>query len=133
MNELLPLANNWAVRLTTFRKDGTPVGTPVSIVADGNRVYFRTYEESGKFKRLRRNPRVEVAPSTRRGRATGPAVPATVRILEGADDERAGRLIDQKHRIFQGILVRTAHKVRKYRTRHFELLPVPDGSDSAAR
>ena len=132
MHDLKRLADNWAVRLTTFKKDGTPVGTPVSIVADGDRVYFRTYEESGKFKRLRRNPRVEVAPSTGMGRATGPAVPATAQILDGADDDRAGQLIDQKHRIFQGFLVRTAHKLRGYTTRHFELLPVREGSDSAA-
>jgi hypothetical protein len=47
------------------------------------------------------------------------------------DDARAGRLIDEKHRIFQGMLVRTAHRVRGYTTRHFELVPIREGSESA--
>ena len=91
-------------------------------------MYFRTYEQAGKFKRIRNNARVEVAPSTFRGVATGPGSPAHVVMLSGADDERAARLIDQKHTIFQGFLVRTAHRIRGYTTRHFELLPieVPD-------
>ena len=122
-NPLLALEHQWAVRLTTFRRDGTPVSTPVNVAVDGHRVYFRTYEEAGKFKRLRNNPKVEVAPSTFRGRATGPAIPATVRLLSGEDDARASRLIDAKHRIFQGFLVRTGHRFRNYTTRHFELLP----------
>ena len=43
--------------------------------------------------------------------------------LTGAHDETAARLIDARHRIFQGFLVRTGHRVRGYTTRHFELLP----------
>ena len=43
--------------------------------------------------------------------------------LQGADDALAARLIDAKHTIFQKRLVRTAHRVRGYTTRHFELLP----------
>jgi uncharacterized protein len=122
-NPLLGLAGRWAVRLTTFRRDGTPVSTPVNVAVDGDRVYFRTYEQAGKFKRLRNNPNVEVAPGTFRGKATGPAIPARARLLTGADDARAAQLIDQKHRIFQRILVRLGHRVRHYTTRHFELLP----------
>jgi PPOX class probable F420-dependent enzyme len=122
-NALLELAHQWAVRLTTFRRDGTPVSTPVNVAVDRERVYFRTYEEAGKFKRLRNNPKVEVAPSTFRGKATGPAIPARARLLSGEDDARAAQLIDEKHKVFQGFLVRTAHRVRKYTTRHFELLP----------
>jgi PPOX class probable F420-dependent enzyme len=132
VNPLTRLGRSWAVRLTTFRRDGTPVSTPVNVAVDGDRVYFRTYEQAGKFKRIRNNSRVEVAPSTFRGTATGPASPARVAMLTGADDERAATLIDRKHRIFQGFLVRTAHRLRGYTTRHFELLPieVPDDVNS---
>jgi uncharacterized protein len=123
-NPLLSLGRAWAVRLTTFRRDGRPVSTPVNVAVDGDRVFFRTYEEAGKFKRLRNNPRVEVSPSTSRGAATGPAMPATARLLSGADDRRAAELIDRKHKVFQRILVRLAHRVRGYTTRHFELHPI---------
>jgi PPOX class probable F420-dependent enzyme len=131
-NPLTRLGATWAVRLTTYRRDGTPVGTAVNVAADGDRVYFRTYAESGKFKRLRRNARVEVAPSTPTGRATGPSIPAVAQILHGADDERAGALIDRKHRIFQGWLVRFAHRLRGYATKHFELLPANGEQEGAA-
>src|SRR5215218_10321875 len=107
-NPLTALTRHWAVRLTTFRRDGTPVSTPVNVARSGDRLFFRTYEQAGKFKRLRNNPRVVVAPSTPRGVATGPALEATATLLSSPDDEAAARLIDAKHRIFQGFLVRTA-------------------------
>lgn len=122
-NPLTALGSSWAIRLTTYRRDGTPVSTPVNVADDGDRVYFRTYEQAGKFKRLRNNPNVEVAPSTWRGEAIGPSMPARVRRLSGAEDARAGQLIDEKHTVFQGFLVRTAHRVKGYTTCHFELLP----------
>ena len=123
-NPLTRLGDAWAVRLTTFRRDGTPVSTLVNVAVDGDRVFFRTYEQSGKFKRLRNNSRVEVAPSTGRGKVMGEAMPATTVLLTGADDARAAELIDRKHKLFQKGLVRLAHRVRRYTTRHFELLPV---------
>ena len=75
----------WAVRLTTYRRDGTPVGTAVNLAVAGDKAYFRTYEETWKFKRLARNHEVEVAPSTIRGEATGPSMHAEARALEGAE------------------------------------------------
>ncbi len=105
----MSLGSHWAARLTTFRRDGTGVSTPVNVAVDGNRVFFRTYEQAGKFKRIRNNPSVEVAPSDRKGNATGSVLPARAVLLDGPDDALAARLIDQKHRIFQGFLVRTAH------------------------
>ena len=66
------LADQWAVRLTTYKRDGTPVGTAVNLAVAGDKAYFRTYEETWKFKRLARHREVAVAPSTIRGNATGP-------------------------------------------------------------
>jgi PPOX class probable F420-dependent enzyme len=125
-NPLLALDRHWGVRLTTFRRDGTPVSTPVNVAAAGNRLFFRTYEEAGKFKRLRNDQRVLVAPSDARGVAKGDAIAARAVLLTGADDTQAAGLIDAKHRIFQGLLVRTAHRVRGYTTRHFELVPAAE-------
>jgi PPOX class probable F420-dependent enzyme len=116
------LARQWAIRLTTFRQDGTPVSTPVNIAVSGDRAFFRTYEQAGKFKRLRNDPRVLVAPSTATGAPTGPEIEARAVLLSGPDDEAAAALIDRKHRFFQRLLVRFAHRVRGYTTRHFELV-----------
>ena len=125
LDPLLALGDHWAVRLTTFRRDGTPVATPVNVAVAGDRAFFRTYEQAGKFKRLRNNPRVRVARSTPLGKAIGPDIEGRATLLTGEDDALAARLIDEKHRIFQRGLVRTAHRVRRYTTRHFELQP-PD-------
>src|SRR5262245_32945302 len=113
--------NQWAVRLTTYKRDGTPVSTPVNVAVSGDRAYFRTYGETWKFKRLSRNQDVEVAPSTLRGDPTGEATHARARLLTGTEDDRAGHLIDAKHRLFQGVFVRLVHRAFGYHTRHFEL------------
>jgi len=50
--------------LTTFRRSGEPVTTPVSLAVQGGRAYFVTATDSGKARRLARNERVEVASPT---------------------------------------------------------------------
>ena len=70
--------------LTTFRRDGTPVSTPVWVVAlDGGDVGFWTSSGSGKAKRLAHTARVTVQPSDGRGRVKAGTTP-----IEGA-----GRLV----------------------------------------
>lgn len=64
------------VLLTTYRRDGMPVGTPVHIAVYGDRAFFRTWDTAWKAKRIRNNADVTVAPSTASGKPTGPAVPA---------------------------------------------------------
>jgi PPOX class probable F420-dependent enzyme len=124
---LAPFARQKTVRLTTFRRDGTPGGTPVSIAVDGDRAYLRSPGRALKTRRLRRNPFVEVAPSTGRGRPTGPAIRARARRLSGAEHDRAGRLLARKHPLLHGVLVPLAHRVLRTKaggTVHFELMPV---------
>jgi PPOX class probable F420-dependent enzyme len=114
------------VALTTYRRDGTPVSTAVSIAVDGDRAVFRSFAKAGKTRRLRRNPALEVAPSTFRGRPTGPAVRGTARLLEGMEAREAARLLRRKHPLLHGLLVPLSHKVGRRktgRTVHFELTP----------
>jgi PPOX class probable F420-dependent enzyme len=112
-----------AVQLTTYKKDGTPVNTPVNIAVDGDRAFIRTYDKSWKARRLMRNQHVEVAPSTMGGKQTGPKVSATARLLEGEDARHAAELIERKHRLLQGVMVPLFHKLKHYKTLHFELTP----------
>src|SRR6187402_3319136 len=88
-----PFARQRTVLLTTFRRDGTPVGTPVSIAVEGDRAFFRTYDRAWKAKRLRRNPDVTIAPSTVRGKPTGPAIHARARLLNGDEAQHAARAL----------------------------------------
>ena len=54
--------------MTTFRKNGAPVATPVWIASNGEALVVTTLADSGKVKRLRHDPRVEMRPCSRRGR-----------------------------------------------------------------
>lgn len=72
------------VSLTTFRKDGTGVATPVWYAVDGDELYVWTREDSWKVKRLRRDSRVVVTACDVRGRVVEGAARAegTARLLD---------------------------------------------------
>jgi PPOX class probable F420-dependent enzyme len=116
-----PFARQRAVLLTTFRRDSTAVGTPVSIAVEGDHAFFRTYEQTWKAKRLRRNPAVTIAPSTVRGKPTGPAIHARARLLSGDEATHAARALARKHPLLHGILVPWLHRLCGYTTLHYEL------------
>src|SRR5437773_1747672 len=120
---LEPLIHQRAVLLTSYRRDGTPVGTAVNIAVDGDRAFVRTPHRTGKVKRLRNNPNVEIAPSTMRGKPTGPAIRAQARLLSGDEAKIAANAIERKYRILQGILVPLAHRLVRAKTLHYELTP----------
>ena len=63
------------VRLTTFRRTGEPVGSPVWIAPDGARLLVITSATTGKAKRLRHTGRVELVPCDQRGRVADGATP----------------------------------------------------------
>ena len=65
---LQALAATKHVRLTTFKRDGTPVPTPVWLVRDGDHLLVITDASTGKTKRIRHTPRVLLPPSDSRGR-----------------------------------------------------------------
>ena len=117
----VPLARQGTVLLTTFRRDGTPVSTPVNIAVDGDRAFIRSWDSAGKVKRIRNNPEVTIAPCTARGRPTGPPITARARILTGEESTRAGRLLARKHPILQGLLVPLVHRIRGNTTTHIEV------------
>ena len=68
--------------LVTFRRSGEPVASPVWCGVDGaGRAYVQTERATGKVKRIGNDPRVLLAPSTIRGRPTGPVVSGTARLV----------------------------------------------------
>lgn len=83
--------------LTTFRKTGQAVPTPVWFAQSGENLYVMTGAESGKVKRIRSNAQVEVAPCTRSGEILGPSVEAAARILSPEEVAPAKRALDQKY------------------------------------
>jgi PPOX class probable F420-dependent enzyme len=116
-----PFTRQRTVLLTTLRRDGTPVKTPVHIAVDGDRAFVRSWDTAGKVKRIRNNPEVTIAPCTTRGRPTGPPIPAHARILSGEESTRAGRLLAAKYPILHGLLIPLGHRLRGHTTTHVEL------------
>ena len=88
------------ILLTTFRRDGTPVATPVWVVGlDGGRLGFWTSSGSGKAKRLAHTERVTVSPCDARGRvkADGGVVDATARLVSGSEREEIRQRVIAKY------------------------------------
>ena len=63
--------------LTTFRRGGRPVATPVWFALNGDRIVVWSGAQEGKVKRLRNNSRVTVAVCDHKGKLKGPLVEAT--------------------------------------------------------
>ena len=83
---LADLAGSRYLSLTTFKRDGTEVSTPVWVVSDdGRRLLVWTGGSTWKVKRIRRDPRVLVAPCTFRGRERGPRLEGTARLVDDVD------------------------------------------------
>jgi PPOX class probable F420-dependent enzyme len=79
---LTDLAKQRYVSLTTFRRDGTTAAVPAWVVSDdGERLLVWTGADTWKVKRIRRDPRVLIAPADYRGRELGPQVEAQARVL----------------------------------------------------
>jgi hypothetical protein len=114
------------VLLTTYKRDGTAVETPVSIAFDGERAFFRSYDKAWKTKRLRRNPQVRLAPSTVLGKPTGQVIQARATLLEGEQARVAAKALARRHRVLQAAFVPAYHRIMRYRTMHYELQPDPE-------
>jgi uncharacterized protein len=95
----------------------------VSIAFADGRAFFRTWHKTWKTKRLARDPRVEAAPSTLRGEPSGPAIRARATLLSGDDARLARRALGRRYPIFHGVLVPLTHRLMRYRTMHYELVP----------
>ncbi|MEV7616347.1 PPOX class F420-dependent oxidoreductase [Streptomyces sp. NPDC089799] len=87
------------VSLTTFRRDGTPVATPVWAVHDAGELYVWTRSDSWKVKRIRNNGRVALSPCDVRGRTApdAPVVEATARLLDEEGLRRVRKLMARKY------------------------------------
>ena len=93
------IAASKQISLTTYRKDGTPVATPVWHVADGNTITTVSAADAWKVKRLRRDPRVEVVACDIRGKVAPDARPiqGTASLLAPSETETARRLLEGRY------------------------------------
>jgi uncharacterized protein len=79
--------------VTTFRRNGAAVPTPVWAARDGDGLVIWSAADAGKVKRIRRDGSVLLAPCTARGKPTGAEVAGHARLLDAEESARARRLI----------------------------------------
>jgi PPOX class probable F420-dependent enzyme len=116
-----PIREAKYILLTTYRRDGRGVPTPVHVVADQDVAFFRTWNVTGKAKRLLHTPAVQIAPSTLRGRPLGAPIPAQAHLLHGEESQRAAALLSAKHPILHGRLIPWYHRRRGWITQQYRL------------
>jgi PPOX class probable F420-dependent enzyme len=104
VDEIARLAAGAYLLVTTFRRDGRAVPTPVWAAQDADSLVVWSAADAGKVKRLRREGTVRLAPCTVRGAPTGPEVDGHAELLDAAGSDRARRLIAARY----GLLGRVA-------------------------
>ena len=89
------------VLFTSYRKNGTPVSTPVWIAPDGNDLYFFSDTGAWKVKRVRNNPAVTLQPCDVRGKVKdgAPVVSGQAEVLDHAETRRVRRIVNRKYRV----------------------------------
>jgi PPOX class probable F420-dependent enzyme len=108
--------------LTTFKRDGRPVATPLRVVAHGDRAYFQTGHPTGLSRRLPDGGWVQVAPCSVLGlvRYDLP-LDATARLLAGEEASTAAARLASKYPGRHRFLRRLLHRVPRRDTAYYEL------------
>lgn len=92
------LINAEYLDLSTFRKSGVEVSTPVWAAFLDDSFYIFTEADSGKVKRLRNSPRARLATCTADGKVTGARFDAEAYIVEDSQEiSRAYRALHEKY------------------------------------
>ncbi len=97
------LNNESYVSLTTYRKSGEAMPTPVWFTREGDTLYVYTILNSGKVKRVRNNGNVVLAACDMRGTIHGEAFEAQATFADKNDFKRIERLFDQKYNIMKKV------------------------------
>jgi len=117
--------------LTTFKRDGTGVATPVWFVAEAGKIFVITDADSHKVRRIQRIPSVTVAECTASGRLRSSSVPARAQILPFHEAPRAGQLMARKYWLDRIVIlpayraVKTIRHGRRHQTESVVLVITP--------
>ncbi|MFI9328882.1 PPOX class F420-dependent oxidoreductase [Kitasatospora sp. NPDC052868] len=112
LERLVRLSAGSYLLVTTYKKDGTAVPTPVWVVRDGEALGIWTVADSWKVKRIRNRADVLVGPCDVRGKPTGEAYPATAEILAPERAAAYRTLLRQKYGLL-GVLTLLGSRLRR--------------------
>jgi uncharacterized protein len=108
------LARERYVSITTFRRDGTAVSTPVWIAGEDGVLLVHSDADCWKVKRIRRDGHVRLAPCNARGVVHGDAVDADATLDE--DTSEVSALLARKYGLMfraVGLFTRTLRTLRR--------------------
>jgi PPOX class probable F420-dependent enzyme len=89
------------ISLITYKKNGDPIATQVWFVEADEKLYVVTLQGRYKFKRIKNNPSVKIAPASMRGKPRGDYLDGTARILSDAESKPIVVLFKKKYRMFK--------------------------------
>ncbi len=121
----LALGDESFVSLTTFRKNGEGVPTPVWIAREGDTLIVTTPAGTGKVKRLRNDSRVELRASNRMGKVAedAPVFRGTASIVEDpAAVERMGETFLAKYKLEYRIFLWIERRGKHGRAQRYKLV-----------
>ena len=100
---LAPFVGQRYLNLESVKRDGTPVQTPVWFAEEQGVLYVYTLANAGKVQRIRRHPRIRIAPCTMRGTVTGPWVEADATIVDATTAAHGHTLLRHKYGWMKGL------------------------------
>ena len=103
VQEISEISTSKYISLTTFKRDGTRISTPIWFNLIGEKIYVTTESGAWKIKRITNNPGVEFAVCTQRGKVIGKTFAGTARVL--APTELAAVIGAKKRRYFMFRLI----------------------------
>lgn len=114
------LASEEFVSITTFKRDGTPVSTPVWVTGENGNLLVISEADTWKVKRIRRDGHVRIAPCSARGTVRGEPVDAEAAIE--TDTATVEKLLARKYGWKYRAYMRLGTLLRKVRRQ-----PAPTG------
>ena len=96
-NKLEQFLDQKYINLETYKKDGTPIRTPVWFVIDKDLIYVITRDSTGKVKRLRNNQDVQVVPCSFKGEPKNEWVKGKAEKITGKEADIAIKLRKKKY------------------------------------
>lgn len=89
------------VSLITYKKNGDPIATQVWFVEEDEKMYIVTLQGRYKFKRIKNNPNVKIAPASMRGKPKGEYFDGIARLLSDDESRPIIVLFKKKYRMFK--------------------------------
>lgn len=94
---LAQFAGEKYLSIESYRRNGSAVRTPVWFAEMSGALYVRTSTDTGKYKRIRNNPRIKIAPCDMRGNVKGEWVDAQAGMAPSSEEAGAFKLLKEKY------------------------------------